>query len=273
VFADFCRIGACTLAPRIPRPDNWDGAALDKEDAPSVLNTISIREDEYMSVTKSYDRQELNVFAKALGDLQLEMADPDNEFVDVLGPYYEEVASKSSKKWGGEFYTPQEVGELMTRMLFDPETIIEKGHPVTMQEPCSGAGGIILSLAKQFSPAARNDETSYVDLLRVTAIDINPIACDMTYINTSMWGIPTNVLQGNVLGDLSELKGWKNAHWYRVGEDDRIAMEARVNAMRNFLKSVDEHDAREKHRKENPRPPLADITINHQGNQVSFDFE
>ena len=50
--------------------------------------------------------------------------------------------------------------------------------------------------------------------LRATAIDISKTACDMTFINTTLWGIPTEVFHGDALAPLSELRaGWRNIHW------------------------------------------------------------
>ena len=45
----------------------------------------------------------------------------------------------------------------------------------------------------------------------------------MTYINTTLWGIPTAVTWGNTLTkDLQ--RTWKNVHWFRVGEEERLQM-------------------------------------------------
>jgi len=36
-------------------------------------------------------------------------------------------------------------------------------------------------------------------ILRVQAIDISAVACDLCFINTTLWGIPTVVIHGNAL--------------------------------------------------------------------------
>ena len=59
-----------------------------------------------------------------------------------------------------------------------------------------------------------------MDLLRVTARDVSPDACDMAYINTTMWGIPAHIIQGDTL-KMEVVKAWKNIHWHWVGEDGR----------------------------------------------------
>ncbi len=90
-----------------------------------------------------------------------------------------------------------------------------------MSEPTCGSGGIILKAGKLLAPKEEG-APSYVDLLRVDAIDINPVAVDMTYINTTMWGIPTRVTHGNALS-METWGVWENFHWKRVGENERIA--------------------------------------------------
>ena len=172
VFQDFCRIVACTLA-------------------------VQTREEEYLLVAKRYDREELGKFSEALGGLIAEME--EHPFADILGPYYTEINSSATAKARGEYYTPPEVSEVMARMLFSSggegsprvDQAIEEGKPITVQDPACGSGGMILAMAKSFGPKKA------VDLLRVTLIDVSPTACDMAYINTTLWGIPSKILQGN----------------------------------------------------------------------------
>jgi hypothetical protein len=64
---------------------------------------------------------------------------------------------------------------------------------------------MILSLAQACPPEVRRR-------LRVTAIDINRTACDMTFVNTTLWGIPTRVIHGNSLS-LQCWAAWSNIHY------------------------------------------------------------
>jgi N-6 DNA Methylase len=87
--------------------------------------------------------------------------------------------------------------------------------PITVNEPACGSGGMVLAVAELFAPDA-------VDLLRVTCQDINPLAADMCFINTTLWGIPAQVILGDTIR-MTETARWKNLHWRRVGEDQRLA--------------------------------------------------
>ena len=93
----------------------------------------------------------------------------------------------------------------MARMAMgDSESFPAEG-PVTVCEPACGAGAMILSVGETCSPEMRRR-------LRVTAIDINRTACDMAFINTTLWGIPTRIIHGNSLSN-EYWAAWSNIHY------------------------------------------------------------
>lgn len=184
VFSDFCRITACAYA-------------------------LETREEEYLEVVKRYSKDELMSFAKAISILVNTME--ENPYQDIIGAYHLEIVSRFSQKDRGEFYTPSALAEVMAQIVINPQKIREKSMPFRINEPTCGSGNIILSIAKTLSPDA-------VDLMRVTCQDISPLACDMCYINTVLWGIPAKIILGDTLR-LERRKVWTNIHWHRVGED------------------------------------------------------
>jgi len=93
---------------------------------------------------------------------------------------------------------------MIARMLVDPESLPTEGA-ITVCEPACGAGAMILSLAQACPPETRRR-------LRVTAIDINRTACDMAFINTSLWGVPTRVMHGDSLAN-KYWAAWSNIHY------------------------------------------------------------
>jgi len=185
VFADFCRMVACALANQT-------------------------REDEYFQAIKGYSKDDLNQMAKAMALLINEME--YNPFSDVLGTYYTQINSNVTAQARGEFYTPPALSRLLAEMNLDPEKVRAEGKPVTVCDPAGGSGGIILACAEALAPD--------VDLMRATLQDIAPISCDMAYINTSLWGIPAEVILGDTLRGTVTAR-WVNIHWARVGEEER----------------------------------------------------
>jgi hypothetical protein len=179
VFDAFTRFAACALAAQT-------------------------REPEYLEEAKRWERPELHLFAEALAALVMEME--SRPFEDVLGGYYMEFAlSQKGQKWNGEFHTPKHVCDLMARMTVGDVDSLPAEGPITVCEPACGAGAMILSLAQAYPPEVRRR-------LRVTAIDINRTACDMAFINTTLWGIPTRVIHGNALS-MECWAAWSNIHY------------------------------------------------------------
>lgn len=179
VFDGFTRLAACALA-------------------------VQTREPEYLEEAKRWEKADLDCFAKALASLVLEMeAKP---FEDVLGGYYTDFALPSrGQQWNGEFHTPKKVCDVIARMLVGGGEAFPSEGPITVCEPACGAGAMILSFAEACPPEIRRH-------LRVTAIDINRTACDMTFINTTLWGIPTRVIHGNTLSG-EYWAAWSNIHY------------------------------------------------------------
>ena len=176
VFDAFVRLSACALSAQT-------------------------REAEYLDEAKHWDREHLLVWSEALACLVQEME--TKPFEDVLGGYYMEYAlSTKGQQWNGEFHTPKTVCDLVAGMLVGDLADIPVDRPITICEPACGAGAMILSLAQAFPPEHRHR-------MRVTAIDISLTACDMCFINTTLWNIPTRVFHGNAL-TLEMWSAWSN---------------------------------------------------------------
>jgi hypothetical protein len=170
VFRSFCRLAACALA-------------------------AGTREREYLAEIKArgWSRDQLTRFSEALAILVSQME--REPFTDLLGPAYLEFGANRQT---GEFYTPKTVCQLMARVIFlEP---IPTTRITTLAEPACGSGGMILAAAEACGHPAH---------LRVTAVDVSPVACDMCFINTSLWHIPTEIIHGNSLS-LEVWGYWKN---------------------------------------------------------------
>ena len=179
VFDAFTRLAACALAAQT-------------------------REAEYLEEAKRWEKPDMVLFSEALGALVAEME--TCPFEDIIGGHYMEFAlSHKGQQWNGEFHTPKTVCDLMARMTLGDMTSIPAEGPITVCEPACGAGAMILSLAEACSPEVRRR-------LRVTAMDINRTACDMAFINTTLWGIPTRVIHGNTLS-MECWAAWSNIHY------------------------------------------------------------
>ena len=182
-FASFCRLAACAVSG-------------------------GKREEEYLAEAKRWTRPELDEFARLLGVLVQESeATP---LTDLLGPTHMARGGRW-QQLGGEFYTPQSVSDLCAQMTVSKEDVarhVAERRPCHIMEPACGSGGMVLAVAKVFA--------EHRLWMRVTAVDVSRHAADMTFIQTTLHGIPARVIHGNSLS--GETWGvYRNLWWERVG--------------------------------------------------------
>lgn len=80
----------------------------------------------------------------AIGDMQL--GDVKNNSIDAFGDAYEflmTMYASNAGKSGGEFFTPQEVSELLARI-----TVVGKEDVNKVYDPACGSGSLLLQFAK-----------------------------------------------------------------------------------------------------------------------------
>lgn len=95
-------------------------------------NTVPERNDKLVKIIDS------------IGDLPL--GNYQDNTIDVFGDAYEYLMTmyaSNAGKSGGEFFTPQEVGELLARI-----TLMDKTEVNKVYDPCCGSGGLLLKFAK-----------------------------------------------------------------------------------------------------------------------------
>lgn len=80
----------------------------------------------------------------SIGDLPL--GNYQDNTIDVFGDAYEYLMTmyaSNAGKSGGEFFTPQEVGELLAKI-----TLMDKKEINKVYDPCCGSGGLLLKFSK-----------------------------------------------------------------------------------------------------------------------------
>jgi type I restriction-modification system DNA methylase subunit len=142
----------------------------------------------YLAEAKRWNREQLDLFCQAFAGLVLESE--TRPYQDLLGDIHMETLSTKGKQQTGEFYTPQPVCTLMARMLLE-----DNSEPVMLHEPCAGSGRLVLACAQTYAEIFNRSPT----LLRVEAWDLSRTAVMMTFINTTLWGIPCTTVHGNTI--------------------------------------------------------------------------
>jgi hypothetical protein len=169
------------------------------------------REDEYLEAIKGWERPELDLIAKAFG--QMVVAMDENPYTDVLGPAFMEVVGHNERS--GEFYTPQSISRMMAMMVLpaSAEEWDEDGSVLTAVEPCCGAGSMIMAARHVMA-----DQGVSPQRLHWTAIDISRTAADMCYVNMTLYGIPGVVAHGDSLS-MALYGAWRTP-WRAMTRDE-----------------------------------------------------
>lgn len=175
-------------------------AAISISNAVDLANSAT-READYMSIVKRYERKDdLDVFPRAFAELTLALED---DMSDVLGRVFHELSLQN--KWAGQFFTPDHICRLMAGISLTDDlkkTIEERGY-IHANEPCVGAGAMIIALARTMREAGLNEQQA----LHVTAVDVDIRAVHMAYVQLSLLHIPAVIVHGNSM-TLEEWSQW-----------------------------------------------------------------
>ena len=164
-------------------------------------------EQRYLSIVKKYRKEDLEIFAQALGVFMgwiQKAMDGDIPFRDFAGEIY--MGSGTSSGKAGQFFTPYHVSHLMAEVNFDKEKIkaeidADPDRLITIAEPTCGAGGIIVAAIDVLKDAGVN----YAWNVFVDCGDIDSRCVHMTYLTLSLLGVPAVVRKGDALSlDYSE---------------------------------------------------------------------
>lgn len=148
------------------------------------------REQEYLSISQKYDREDLLNFSNMLGMLALEL---EGRPRDVLGEIYMELGAGSRQT--GQFFTPYHLCEATAGVTI-PDNISAE-NPFTVYEPAVGGGGMIIAVAMKLKDMGMNYQTC----MKVTAQDLDCRSVYMAYVQFSLMGLDAVVVQGDTLSE------------------------------------------------------------------------
>lgn len=113
-----------------------------EDDVKGLFDDFTI--DNKLGNTVDERNQKLVKLLNAIGDLNF--GEYEDNKIDLFGDAYEflmTMYASSAGKSGGEFFTPQEVGELLARIVIMDKTSVNKVY-----DPACGSGGLLLKFAK-----------------------------------------------------------------------------------------------------------------------------
>lgn len=148
-------------------------------------------EKQYLSIIAGYEKEDVTRMAELLGHVVMAL---DQERCDFLGSVFMEL--ELGDKYRGQFFTPWDVSRMMASVQLSGIDALMQGKDfITLQEPASGAGCMVIAFAEEF--AQRGYTVS--EQLWVSVTDVDPLAASMSYIQLSLCGIAAEVVTGNAL--------------------------------------------------------------------------
>ena len=173
-FRDFCEMSFCAYAKLTADADRAE--ALEKR---------------YMQIVGTYrDKDAVRVYPELLAIAHGAI----HAGGDFLGSVAGEMGALSTHI--GQFFTPYNVSKMVAQMtLLDAGALIRENGFITVQEPASGAGGMMLAVADVLKEQGF-DPTLH---MLVSATDISPLCYHMTFLQLTLRGIPASVTHGDTL--------------------------------------------------------------------------
>lgn len=170
------------------------------------------REAEFAAWKDRVGPEGVEVAEKCLALLMLAFAEAPG---DHLGEMFQGIQANSKEL--GQFFTPYTVSSSMATIAMSRESIrdvISAKGVVEAMEPSCGAGGMVVAMGQAMTDAGFDPSRH----LRVTAIDIDMTAIDMTFVQSSLSGIPCFVRRADAL-DPASVSGYEfpNIHWAIMG--------------------------------------------------------
>lgn len=125
---------------------NIEGSAIgadSEDDLKGLFDDLEVNSQK-LGPTVAKRNEKLVKLLDAIGDLPL--GNYEDNSIDVFGDAYEylmQMYASSAGKSGGEYYTPQEVSELLARI-----TVVGKTQVNKVYDPAVGSGSLLLQFAK-----------------------------------------------------------------------------------------------------------------------------
>lgn len=175
-FRDLCALAYCAIA---------------KQTALSEVRAQEL-EDRYMQIVGTYrDKNTVRAYPELLAFAQIALSQGGCDFLGRLSSELEILNSEN-----GQTFSPYPLARLMAQMtLGDAAALIKRDGYLTLCEPASGAGVMVLAAADVLQEQGFNPS----ETLLAEATDVAALCFHMSYIQLAMRGIPARVIHGDSL--------------------------------------------------------------------------
>ncbi|TVU70353.1 N-6 DNA methylase [Pseudoalteromonas distincta] len=150
------------------------------------------KESDYMRIVNKYKPDDIERFTQMYAELILAL---DSEPSDILGSLFMELEIGSASL--GQFFTPYPVCKMLSELSIgaDFDEKLSKTGYISVSEPASGSGSMLIAFSQSMLDKGYNPQRQ----MTFQAIDLDPIAARMAYIQLSLLGLVGEVVIGNTL--------------------------------------------------------------------------
>ena len=224
------------------------------------------REQRYLSLAKTYDKEELLKMSEAF-NLFVRLQDYNVKYKkakDILGGLLMKLGL--GDKWGGQFFTPDHVANLMAKMAYNVEDFkakINKKGFVYASDPAVGGGVTMIGLVNAMLDYGLNPQS----VLFFECGDLDKRACFMTYIQLATLGIPAIVKnQDAITGKVFDV--WFTPAFYLGGWQFRLKDKEKGESLAKSKENIEKRE--EILDKKTERPQEEEEIIDEEDEQLSL---
>ena len=150
-----------------------------EDDLKGLFDDLDVNSNK-LGPTVAKRNEKLVKLLDAIGDLPLTGGGFSDKSIDLFGDAYEylmQMYASTAGKSGGEFYTPQEVSELLARI-----TVVGKTEVNKVYDPACGSGSLLLKFAKVLPNGVRQGFFGQeINLTTYSLCRINMFLHDVNY--------------------------------------------------------------------------------------------
>lgn len=137
---------------------------------------------ETMDKFKYKYRDDMKTIKSILDNITTLLSNIYNTPDDYLGKLYMRVIDEFAKTDKGQYFTPYEVSQLMSRINIAGMDLSKK-H-ITVNDPCCGSGGLLIAFIEEM----KNRDINYLKQFTFYANDIDKTCVYMTFLQLSFVG-------------------------------------------------------------------------------------
>ena len=156
-------------------------------------------EAEYLKIVSRYEKRDVDLFAELLAAMIVDYeshSSKEGAWCDMLGDYYMEFGSLAGKQWHGQYFTPEPVCDMMSKMIIGDEN----RDKLSICDPACGSGRMLVSVSRMNS--------SFRHKLFAVGMDLDSLVCKMAVINFVLYGIKGVIINMNSLSQ-EVYQGWR----------------------------------------------------------------